>query len=72
MPLQSTFAVSFLLPAEAITYTQLLSVTHWTNHPDWVVDTYTSAQSSAEMGESLTWYVLEMWRQWVYLPLVLR
>jgi len=88
VPLQSSFVVSFALPTEAITYTQLLSITHWTNHPEWVVDTYTTtlrqpfdgaqdkaqgnAQSSAETGESLTWYVLEMWRRRIYLPLVLR
>jgi transglutaminase-like putative cysteine protease len=71
--LQSSFVVSFALPAEAVTYTELLSVTHWTNHSDWVVDTYTTTQSNAETGESLTWYVLEMQRyHQVYLPLILR
>ena len=70
--LQSSFVVSFALPTEAITYTELLSTTHWTNHPDWVVGTYTTAQSSAETGEDLTWYVLELWRRRVYLPLMLR
>ena len=81
VPLQSSFVISFPLPVEAITYTQLVSVTHWTNHPDWVVDTYTTtlrqaqgnAQSSAETGESLTWYVLEMQRyHQIYLPLILK
>jgi len=60
VPLQGSFIISFPLPVESITYTQLLSVTHWTNHPEWVVHTYTTTQSNAETGESLTWYVIEM------------
>ena len=72
VPLQGSFVVSFALPSDAITYTELLSITHWTNHPDWIVDAYTTTQSSAETGESLTWYVLELWRRRIYLPLVLR
>jgi hypothetical protein len=53
VPLQGSFVVSFALPAEAIAYTELLSTTHWTNHSDWIVDTHTTTQSSAETGESL-------------------
>ena len=64
-PLQETFVVSFPLPIEG-DYTQLISITHWTNHPEWPTLAYTATESDAETGESLTWYVVEIRRQFQY------
>jgi hypothetical protein len=56
---QTHFEVSFALAIET-DYLQRIDQAHWTNHPDWVTSAYTTTQSSAETGESLVWYVLEL------------
>jgi len=58
---QTHFEVSFTLAIET-DYLERIDETHWTNHPDWVTDAYTTTQSSAETGESMSWYVLELGR----------
>jgi len=73
---QTRFDVRFALAMET-DYVQPIDQVHWTNHPEWVTNAYTTTESSAETGESLTWYVVEMSRQpagrlLTYLPLILK
>jgi hypothetical protein len=56
---QSHFEISFTLAVET-DYLERIDETHWTNHPDWVTSAYTTTQTSAETGESLARYVLEL------------
>lgn len=60
---QSTFVISFPLPIETITYTQLISIAHWSDHPEWIKRVYTTSQHHPVTGQRLPWYVLELVRR---------
>jgi hypothetical protein len=52
---QTHFDVGFPLAMET-DYVEPIDQVYWTNHPEWVTQTWLETESDPDTGESLTWY----------------